>query len=150
MDITYATPALLFPTVSLLYIGYTNRFLSIANLIRSLKQKWEETGDAGLIEQMDNLRRRLILIRNMQILGITALFMCMVSMLLIFTNHQSEAKMAFAVSMVLLLLSLLYSLREIQLSIVAIRIEINGVEELAKRKELGLLPDAKELLRRSD
>jgi hypothetical protein len=33
---SFATPALLFPAISLLMLSYTNKFLAIANLIRNL------------------------------------------------------------------------------------------------------------------
>ena len=148
MEITYSTPALLFPTVSLLYIGYTNRFFAIANLIRALKAKYEEHPGPNLIEQMVSLRRRLVLIRNMQTLGILALFFCMGCMMLIYLGYQQNAKATFAIALGLLMTSLLYSLREIQMSIDAIRLDINMIEEMAKRKEGGMLPDPLELLRR--
>lgn len=40
MGITLATPALLFPALSLL-LAYTNRFLSLANRVRGLKARYE-------------------------------------------------------------------------------------------------------------
>jgi hypothetical protein len=36
MDINLTTPALLFPAVSLLMLAFTNRFLALAALIRTL------------------------------------------------------------------------------------------------------------------
>ncbi len=36
MEISLTTPAILFPAISLLMLAYTNRFLALANLIRSL------------------------------------------------------------------------------------------------------------------
>ena len=36
MEINLTTPALLFPAISLLLLAYTNRFLTLASLIRDL------------------------------------------------------------------------------------------------------------------
>jgi hypothetical protein len=39
MEMTLATPALLFPAISLLLLAYTNRFLALAALIRDLQEE---------------------------------------------------------------------------------------------------------------
>lgn len=64
MEITLTTPAMLFPTVSLLLIAYTTRFLAIANLIRGLKAKYQSEKSANLISQISNLSIRLTLDRK--------------------------------------------------------------------------------------
>ena len=70
MEITLTTPALLFPTVSLLMLAYTNRFLTLATIIRNLHDKYHAIHDETLLPQIENLRYRVILIRNMQITGV--------------------------------------------------------------------------------
>lgn len=40
MEITFNTPALLFPAISLLLLAYTNRYLALANLIRKLHDEY--------------------------------------------------------------------------------------------------------------
>ena len=134
-ELAINTPALLFPTVSLLYIGYTNRFLAIASLIRNLRKRYLEEPDELILLQIANLRRRLIMIRNMQFAGIVSLLLCMVSMIFIYTGQQSNAQMAFAASMLLLMISLYFSLREIVLSIRAIDIDLYSIEKSIHNKE---------------
>ena len=41
MEITFNTPALLFPAISLLLLAYTNRFLALANLVRRLHDEYK-------------------------------------------------------------------------------------------------------------
>jgi hypothetical protein len=77
IDLT--TPAILFSTISLIHVAYTNRFVAISNLIRSLKQRYADTHDAYIVEQINNLRKRLYLIRNMQFYGIVSLLSCIAS-----------------------------------------------------------------------
>ncbi len=69
MSLDVSTPALLFPAISLLFLSYTNRFLHLAALIRKLHEDWIERGDVLLMLQIENLRKRLVLIRGMQLLG---------------------------------------------------------------------------------
>ena len=86
MEITLTTPALLFPTVSLLLLAYTNRFLTLATIIRSLYDRYHNDGDESLVPQIQNLRYRVYLIRNMQIAGVLSLLLCVLSMFALFAG----------------------------------------------------------------
>jgi hypothetical protein len=57
MDIT--TPALLFPAVTLLMLAYTNRFNTLATIIRNLHSKYQSDCNANLLAQISNLRYRV-------------------------------------------------------------------------------------------
>lgn len=128
MEITLTTPALLFPTVSLLLLAYTNRFLAIATLIRGLHSRYRNSECSDVIlEQIRNLRRRLVLIRNMQTLGVASLLLCVVCMLALFVGQALVAKWLFAVSLVLMMTSLGVPLREIQISIGALDLELSDI-----------------------
>jgi hypothetical protein len=41
VDINLTTPSLLFPAISLLLLAFTNRFLALAALIRSLNERYQ-------------------------------------------------------------------------------------------------------------
>lgn len=127
VDIT--TPALLFPAVSLLLLAYTNRFLALAALIRSLREADEGRTSPRIRGQIQNLRLRVVLIRNMQALGISALLLCVASMFLIFMAYHTAAGAVFGTSLVLLIVSLGLSVWEIQISTRALDLEIEGLEE---------------------
>jgi Protein of unknown function (DUF2721) len=135
MEFSLTTPAVLFPAISLLLLAYTNRFLAISNLIRSLKDKFTESGEEHIIGQIRNLRRRVFLIRNMQFLGVSSLLLCVISMYFIFENRPVTAKNIFGVGLVALIASLVISLREIHLSVVALNLEMKDIEELLKEKK---------------
>jgi len=129
MEITLTTPALLFPAISLLLLAYTNRFMALANLIRSLKQRYTTTQSRLVYGQMENLRTRLILIRNMQALGISSMFGCVFCMFILFAGYDTIGKYVFGLSLLLLLCSLALALREIQISVNALTLELNDLEE---------------------
>lgn len=134
MDITLTTPALLFPTVSLLLLAYTNRFLGLAALIRDLYAQYKDTPDERIVRQIENLRRRVNLIRNMQALGVSSMLLCVVCMGVLFAGWQLAGKVIFVISLALLTLSLSLSLREIQISVNALNLVLSDLEDENRRK----------------
>ncbi len=74
-ELTLTTPALLFSAVSLILLAYTNRFLSYAQLVRQLRDRYVENPSDITEAQIENLRKRLNLTRSMQGLGIASLFL---------------------------------------------------------------------------
>ena len=129
MEITLTTPAMLFPAVSLLMLAYTNRFLAIANIIRNLHLRYKAEGSSAVRRQIENLRSRLSLIRQMQAFGILSLIFCMCSVVALFVGSQLIGQAFFGLSLVLMLLSLLYCLKEIYLSGPALEIELEDMQE---------------------
>jgi hypothetical protein len=134
MEITLTTPALLFPAISLLLLAFTNRFLAIASIIRQLHAKYLSNPASVLTGQINNLRKRLYLIRAMQIFGVGSLFLCVLAMFLIYLKIGSTGEVVFGFSLAALLISLFISLREIQLSTKALEIELSDMELDSKLK----------------
>ena len=127
MELTLTTPALLFPTISLLLLAYTNRFLAIANVIRGLHAKYEDNPTVKLQGQLRSLQHRVRLIRNMQALGISSLFLCVLTMIVIYIGWAATARWLFGLSLLLLLVSLGQSFREIQHSVTALNIQLEDM-----------------------
>jgi hypothetical protein len=132
MDITLTTPGLLFPAVSLLLLAYTNRFLTLATIIRSLHDRYHASRDENLLGQIENLRYRIRLIRNMQIHGVLSLIFCVVSMLCLFAGWVAGGQWSFAIAMILMVVSLAISLRELQISGGALDLLLRDMEEHKK------------------
>ena len=84
MEIDLTTPALLFSAISLIMLAYTNRFLSYAQLVLTLKDQYRENHSAVTSAQISNLRKRLYLTRAMQVTSIGSLLLCVVSMFLMY------------------------------------------------------------------
>lgn len=132
MDITLTTPALLFPTVSLLMLAYTNRFLTLATIIRSLHDRYHTNRDDNLLGQIENLRYRVRLIRSMQIYGVLSLIFCVVSMFALFAGWIEGGQWSFAIALILMIVSLGISLRELQISGGALDLLLRDMEEHEK------------------
>ena len=121
------TPALLFPAISLLFLAYTNRFLVLAQLIRQLHDREGGQVRDMVYRQIDNLKKRIALIRWMQGLGVLAFLLCALSMFFLFINMEVVAEVHFGFSLMLLVLSLVVSLVEIAISTKAIQIELEDL-----------------------
>jgi len=128
MILEVSTPALLFPAISLLFLSYTNRFLHLSALIRSLHGDWVERGDTVLKRQIDNLRRRLVLIRSMQLFGAVSLFLCVISMVSVTLEMDTLGLQAFGSALFLMGISLACLIWEIWISGGALRILLADVE----------------------
>lgn len=129
MDVSLTTPALLFPAISLLLLAYTNRFLTIAGLIRNLYKAYKANPSDNVKAQIANLKRRVNLIRNMQIAGILSLLLCVLSMFLIYEELIFYGSLIFGISLVLLMVSLVFSIIEIQISVKALNIQLEDMEK---------------------
>lgn len=128
MELTLNTPALLFPTISLLLLAYTNRFVAIGARIRNLHLQHKETPSYFIIIQIKVLRLRVRLIRDLQVIGILCLLFCVLTMFLIFENQQQYAKKVFVISLILLMISFTLSAIEIILSTKALNIQLHDLE----------------------
>ncbi|QDU31485.1 hypothetical protein ETAA8_66430 [Anatilimnocola aggregata] len=127
MDLT--TPAVLFPAISLLLLAYTNRFLALAALIRSLHDRHSAEPNELIVAQIGNLRYRVQLIRNMQACGVLSLLLCTICIFLLFISQVLIAKITFGVSLLLMVASLGLSLREIQVSVQALNLQLRDLEK---------------------
>lgn len=126
--LTLTTPALLFSAISLILLAYTNRFLSYAALVRQLHDHYLSRRDETVRGQIDNLRRRLYLIRAMQVLGISSLLLCVLCMFLVYINAIAPAEIVFGTALLLLIASLGVSIREIIISIRALELHLSDMQ----------------------
>lgn len=127
-ELTLTTPALLFSAISLIMLAYTNRFLSYAQLVRTLKEQYMRQHSDVTAAQIANLRRRLTLTRSMQITGISSLLLCVVTMFLIYIGMHQLSVYIFGLALLLLIISLGLSIREIQISVRALDIYLKDME----------------------
>ncbi|MBL7762402.1 MAG: DUF2721 domain-containing protein [Chitinophagaceae bacterium] len=133
MEITFNTPALLFPAISLLLLAYTNRYLALANLIRKLHDEYVK-GEKNhlLLKQIKILRIRINLVRTMQASGVFSFLCCVITMYGVYQQWISMNHYIFALSLLSLLASLIISLVEISQSTKALEWELSDMEELEK------------------
>ncbi|WP_339887816.1 DUF2721 domain-containing protein [uncultured Flavobacterium sp.] len=132
MTLNIETPALLFSATSLILLAYTNRFLTIAQIVRGLKKTYDQEHTKNILLQIKNLNLRLTLIRYMQLFGVMCLFLSVFAMLLLFLNQQMIGIYLFGASMLCLLVSLALSFWEISISVTALRVHLSDMIEEEK------------------
>ena len=128
-DLSITTPGLLFPAISLLLLAYTNRFLALASLIRSLHARYQDSREPLVREQIERLRERVGLIRNMQILGVSSMFCCVLTMFVLYEGWERAGQALFGLALLLLMASLAFSIREIQLSVNALNLQLSDLDQ---------------------
>jgi hypothetical protein len=127
ITIDFTTPALLLPAISLVLLAHTQRFLGLAAVIRDLHDKLRLQPSQALAEQIESLIRRVMLVRNIQFLGVAGLLASVLAMLAIFAGRPALGQTSVGIGLVLLAASLALSLREIQLSVHALRLELGSL-----------------------
>lgn len=132
MDLT--TPALLFPAISLLLLAYTNRFLSLAQVIRQLHAS-EDRNAPVVRRQIPGLKRRIVLIQYMQGFGVLSFLLCALSMFALFIHGEMPGKVLFGTSILSLAVSLVLSLVEVLISTNALAVVVEDLEQTEAQKD---------------
>jgi hypothetical protein len=128
MTLHIETPALLFSATSLILLAYTNRFLTLATIIRGLKKVYKEKENRLILLEIKNLNLRLTLIRAMQLAGVLSLFLSVFTMLLLFVDQPIISLYFFGFSLLTLMISLGISFWEISISVEALRLHLSDLK----------------------
>lgn len=129
MILSIETPALLFSATSLILLAYTNRFLTVATIVRGLRKVYKEKENKMILLEIKNLNLRISLIRYMQLFGVLSLFLSVFTMLLLFLEKPILGIYLFGLSLLSLLISLGLSFWEINISVDALRLHLSDVIE---------------------
>lgn len=114
-------------------LAYTNRFLALASIIRNLHDRYKAEDDDTLLLQIANLRYRTYLIRDMQIAGVLSLLFCVISMFALFAGWLAVGQWSFAIALLLMIVSMAISLRELQISVGALDLLLGELENEKKK-----------------
>jgi hypothetical protein len=129
MELNLTIPALLFPAISLSMLAYNARYLAIAGLIRQLHKEYGETRAGHLGQQVRQLQKRLSIIKNMQAVAILSFLFSAITMFLVYVGLDFWANLAFGISLLALMTSLILSLIEVQLSTKALGIQLHDLKQ---------------------
>jgi hypothetical protein len=118
-----AIPALIFPAISLLFLAYTNRFLGLTAVARKMLAAHLAEPQPHWEVQLINIRRRLHLIRQMQMMGLGSIILAALSMGALVNAFERLGQGIFVCSLVCFIGSMAICVHEIKLSIDAIEVE---------------------------
>ena len=124
MELNITDPAILFPGISLLFLAYTNRYLTIAKIIRELNIVIDKSFDHNREEQIQSLLSRVALIRYMPLFGILAFIFCILSISSLLFNNTNLGFITFCGSMMSMFISLCVAFLKVWKSGSGLRIEI--------------------------
>ncbi|MCA9347847.1 DUF2721 domain-containing protein [Candidatus Saccharibacteria bacterium] len=123
-----STPALLFPAIAILTLGYINRYLGIANVARGFRKDYDIGAKrVELKKQLKILKKRLEITRLMLMSAAVAMIMACTSMLFLFIELRGVGEVLFGISIYFMVFSLLMSLYETSLSNKSLFIEIDDI-----------------------
>tara|TARA_R110002049_G_scaffold176515_1_gene343697 strand:- start:26 stop:445 length:420 start_codon:yes stop_codon:yes gene_type:complete len=125
MILSITDPAIMFSGISLLFLAYTNRYLSLASVVRTLNNELKKDDGKNRIKQIQNLHLRIILIKYMQAFGVLSFLFCVFAMLMLFWQEQVLGEILFITSLVTMVISLVLSLIEILMSSQSLKIELD-------------------------
>ena len=124
MLLNITDPAIMFSGISLLFLAYTNRYLALASVVRTLNKELKKDDGQNRVQQIRNLHLRIIFIKYMQVFGVLSFLFCVFAMLMLFWNEQMFGEILFITSLVTMVISLILSLIEILMSGQSLKIEL--------------------------
>ena len=124
MTLNITDPAIMFSGISLLFLAYTNRYLALANVIRTLNKDIKSQDKKNHIAQLQNLHTRTNLIKYMQAMGVISFLFCIASMMMLYWQFQHLGEISFIFSLVAMVISLIISLVEILISGGSLKMEL--------------------------
>ena len=134
MDVSLSTPALLFPAIAILMLGYINRYVGVSTVIRAYAKDFHDGyRHHDLQKQLGVLSKRIELFRVMLSVATLGLVLATLSMYLIYAGAQEAGNVVFGVSLVAMILSTLISLYETSLSNKSLNTEIDYMIDKNKK-----------------
>ncbi len=123
MNLNITDPAIMFSGISLLFLAYTNRYLALASVVRTLNSEIRNQDGLNRARQIQNMHLRINLIKYMQTFAVISFLFCVFAMLTLFWQNQFLGEIFFIMSLVTMIISLLISLTEILKSGESLKIE---------------------------
>lgn len=124
VKLSLETPALLFPAISFLVLAYTNRYSALTRLARELLKEYSHHQAEHLATQIGLVRQRIRIIRLMLTLGASAMFSCVLAIVLMFEELDAAAKVLFMIGLLSLCGSYALAVLEIRRSAEALDIQM--------------------------
>ena len=118
MNIDYTVTALMFPAIPLLMGVYSNRFHTLSRLIRELHDEhvYEKHIPAEWKKQFINLSRRISILRWTIMFAAFGFLFNMLTVFALYLNELFLARVIFGSCCLSMIISIIFFIREIQIS----------------------------------
>ena len=129
MNIDYTVTALMFPAIPLLMSVYGNRFHTLSSLIRKLHDEyvWEKHIPPEWEKQLINLNGRVKLLKYTVAFASLGFLFNMLTVFALYLDRIIEARIIFGSCCATMIISIIFFLREIQLSTKALNLHLSDL-----------------------
>ena len=130
MNIDYTVTALMFPAIPLLMSVYGNRFHTLSSLIRKLHDEyiWEKHIPPEWERQIINLNGRVKLLKYTVAFASFGFLFNMLTVFALYLDRILEARIIFGSCCMAMIISIIFFLREIQLSTKALKLHLSDMK----------------------
>ena len=130
MNIDYTVTALMFPAIPLTMNIYTNRFHTLSSLIRKLHDEYifEKHIPSEWEKQLLNLNGRIKLLRYSIVFASFGFLFNMLTVFGLYLNRILEARITFGSCCVAMIISIIFFIREIQLSTKSLKLHLSDMK----------------------
>ena len=130
MNIDYTIVALMFPAIPFTMSIYSNRFHTLSSLIRKLHDEYifEKHIPSEWEKQLLNLNGRIKLLRYSIVFASFGFLFNMLTVFGLYLNRIFEARMIFGSCCVAMIISIIFFIREIQLSTRALKLHLSDMK----------------------
>ena len=130
MNIDYTVTALMFPAIPLLMSVYGNRFHTLSSLIRKLHDEyvWEKHIPPEWENQLINLNGRVQLLKYTVASASFGFLFYMLTVFALYLDRIFEARIIFGSCCLSMIISIIFFLREIQLSTQALKLHLSDMK----------------------
>ena len=130
MNIDYTVTALMFPAIPLLMSVYSNRFHTLSKLIRELHDEhvYEKHIPAEWKKQFMNLSSRITIIRWTIMFAAFGFLFNMLTVFALYLESLIIARFIFGSCCLSMMISILFFIREIQISTKALKLHLSDMD----------------------
>ena len=130
MNIDYTVVALMFPAIPFTMSIYSNRFHTLSSLIRKLHDEYifEKHIPSEWKKQLINLNGRIKLLRYSIVFASFGFLFNMLTVFGLYLNRILEARIIFGSCLIAMIISIIFFIREIQLSTKALKLHLSDME----------------------
>ena len=130
MNIDYTVTALMFPAIPLTMSIYSNRFHTLSSLIRKLHDEYifEKHIPSEWEKQLINLNGRIKLLRYSIVCASFGFLFNMLTVFGLYLNRILEARIIFGSCLIAMIISIIFFIREIQLSTKALKLHLSDMK----------------------
>ena len=130
MNIDYTVTALMFPAIPLIMAVYSNRYHTLSSLIRKIHDEFvfEKHTPPEWKAQLINLDNRIVVIKYAIMFAAFGFLFNMLTVFALYLESLSTARIIFGTCCLSMMISIVFFIREIQISTKALKLHLSDMD----------------------